>query len=87
MSNSSFVVLLISQLSPSLGRQKSEAIVKAAIQSLNLNPDTLTSTDARAVFGKIAEQPGLVGLAARQIRGGGPGQSGAPAELDVNIFS
>lgn len=56
---------LVRLLSPSLGQQKAEALVKQAADELKLRSDSLARSDALRVMERIADQPGLVGITAR----------------------
>lgn len=56
---------LVKLLSPSLGQQKAEALVKQAAEELKLRLDPLSRVDALKVMERIADQPGLVGITAR----------------------
>ena len=60
------VALILAHMSGSLGQEKAKAVVTAALLKLSLPGEgVLTAEQAEAVLNDIAQQAGLVGLAAK----------------------
>jgi hypothetical protein len=52
-------------LSPALGQEKSDEVVVSAARRLGLAGKTFTADEARAIFDRLAEEEGFVGVVAR----------------------
>jgi hypothetical protein len=85
MPDPDYKALLIKQLGVSLGRIRAELLVAKASAELGLHQGPVTLAEARAVMNKLAEELGVVGIAARKLRygGSGSGESGAPMEVSA----
>jgi hypothetical protein len=62
------VRVVVSLLSPTLGVQKSEAVVAAAMARLGMVDGALTLEEVLAILDQVAREPGVVGVAARFAR-------------------
>ena len=58
--------LILAHMSGSLGQEKAKAVVGALLETLGLPAEGLLTADqAEDLLTRIADEPGLVGLAAR----------------------
>src|SRR4051794_6438077 len=55
-------------LAPTLGQQKSEAVVAAAMARLRMDDGPLTLEEGLVILDEVAREPGVVGVAARFAR-------------------
>lgn len=73
---------IVALLSPALGVEKSDQVVSAAIDVLELVPDALTIDDVRRILDALGRGTGLVAIAARLSRHRAPLLSEREDEAD-----